>query len=99
MRLSDAISSLSNLDDNAVIFARKPWTRQSDAYVAPLDHDFRVPETIKKLGLDYFLEVNIAKEVLEVFGERMPTADQVCDLILFYAENDAFPEWVFPSTS
>jgi len=95
MRLSDAISNLSNLDYNDVIFARKPWTPKSEADVAPLDQEFRAPEAIKKRGLDYFLEVTVANEVLAVFGERIPTFDQVCDLIFFYAENDAFPEWVF----
>ncbi len=96
MRLSDAISNLSNFDDNDVIFARKPWTLRSEASVASLDQEFRVPEEIKMRGLDYFLEVTVAREVLAAFGERIPTADQVCDLILFYAENDTYPEWVFP---
>ncbi|WP_316214991.1 hypothetical protein [Bradyrhizobium sp. SZCCHNR2035] len=99
MRLLDAISDLSNLNDNDTIFARKPWTHQSEACVAPLDRESRVPEAIKKLGLDYFLEVSVANEILAVFGERTPTIDEVCELILFYAENDAFPEWIFPSSS
>jgi hypothetical protein len=46
-------------------------------------------------NLEYFLEVFVAKEVCEVFGTRRPAAQDVARLLVFYAENDAYPNWVY----
>lgn len=95
MKLQDALYRLSELRDDQVIFACRPWTPDSEAEIGTLDHNFRVPDEMNNRGLEYFLEASVAKEVLKVFGETRPTRERMCALILFYAENDAYPEWVF----
>jgi hypothetical protein len=97
MRLQEALDRIDQLSDDDVIFARTPWTLDSDAEIGPLDADLRVPVAITQRGLAYFLEASTANEVLEVFGDREPTAEQRRRLLMFYAEHDAFPDWVYES--
>jgi hypothetical protein len=83
------------LDDRLCIFAAKPWSTTSPAAAVRLDDEFKPPHGVLEQGLVYFLEVHVANEVLEVFGDRQPSAMEKLDLLIFYAENDAFPEWVY----
>ena len=96
MNLGTLIDRLpSGLDDRLCIFAAKPWSETSPAEAVQLDDSFRPPQEIVERGYDYFLEVHVAKEALTVFGDRPPTKLEKRDLIIFYAENDAFPDWVY----
>ncbi|MDC7789668.1 hypothetical protein PQJ75_08950 [Rhodoplanes sp. TEM] len=82
------------LEDDLCIFAKKPWTATSAAITAALEEDSKPPEDLLEKGYSYFLEVHAAKEALEAFGGRSPTKLEKRDLLIFYAENDAFPEWM-----
>lgn len=95
MKLQDALDQIDRLSDDQVVFARKPWLLDSDAEIGMLDFDLHVPATVTSRGLDYFLEVSVAKEVLDVFGERKPSSEQRRALLMYYAENDAYPQWVY----
>lgn len=95
MKLQEAIDQIAELGDEEVIFARRPWTLDSDAHIGVFDENFRVPEVLTKQGLGYFLEISIAKEVLEVLENKKPTLEQTRELVIFYAENDAHPQWVY----
>jgi hypothetical protein len=50
---------------------------------------------IRNLGLDYFLEGSVAKEVLGVLSNRNTTADERRELLMYYAEHDAYPTWAY----
>ena len=93
--LAEIVDSLETLNEDHCIFARKPWSTDTLATVGPLTDDFRVPAEMGHEGFEYLLEVDIAKDVLEVFGARRPTLQERRNLILYYAENDAYPEWVY----
>ncbi|MFN5046743.1 hypothetical protein [Roseateles sp.] len=96
MDLGTLIDSLpSGLDDGLCIFAAKPWSATSPAVAVQLDGEFKPPKEISEQGLVYFLEVHVANETLEVFGDRQPSSIEKRDLLIFYAENDAFPGWVY----
>lgn len=97
MKLQEALDQVDQLNDDQVIFARKPWGPHSDAEIASLDTDLRVPTNVVARGLHYFLEASVAKEVLEVFGDRETTEEQRRALLLYYAEHDAYPKWVYES--
>ena len=60
-----------------------------------LDSTAPIPAEMKGLGMEYFLEVVVAKEVCEAFGDRRPTDSEIARLLMFYAENDAFPDWLY----
>jgi hypothetical protein len=95
MKLQELLDQVVHLNDDDVIFAAMPWTLTSDAEVGQLDDEGRVPPTAVARGMSYFLEISVAKEVLEVFGRHKATAEQQRALLLYYAENDAYPQWVY----
>lgn len=97
MRLENALDQVEDLSDEYVIFARRPWNLNSDAKIGQLDNDFRVPKSLADQGFEYFIDAPVAKEVLSVFGTRKATVDQRRMLLLYYAENDAYPDWVYES--
>jgi len=92
MTLHDAVARLEELDGEDMFYVRRPWTADADCVVARYDgatgassHD----------GMDYFLEASTAREVLAVFDGRATTLEERIRLLIFYAENDAFPDWVY----
>ena len=99
MKLEEAVALLPTLDDEITIYARRPWGRDAEsALVRETGVRYEDNDAIREAeaaGFEYFLEVHVAMEVLEVFGERPPTADERFRLILHYAEYDAYPEWVY----
>lgn len=95
MNLTDVLDKISELSDEEVIFARKPWRPESEVVVGELDSTYRPPRSIVERGFDYFMEVSTVNEVLEVLATRSATPQERCRLVLYYAENDAFPDWVY----
>lgn len=95
MKLGAILERIEELNESDVVFAEKPWSLDARAEIGQLDRDYKVPDSILSQGLSYFLEVSTAREVMEVFGGVPPTKQEICSLLLFYAENDAFPEWVY----
>jgi hypothetical protein len=95
MKLQEALDQFAQLTDDDVIFARKPWTLDSEAEIGPFDEGCRVPETMKRRGLAYFLESHVIHEVLQAFGEHEPTPAERRALLLYYAQHDAYPDWLY----
>ncbi|HEV8606744.1 MAG TPA: hypothetical protein VGQ99_15320 [Tepidisphaeraceae bacterium] len=91
--LKDVVARIDDLTDEDVICAKwiSDWTLESFAYVT------RIPEftDLRTLGPipDYFLEVFIAREILENWsvlrGGRKPTLDEKCEALIYFAKNDA----------
>jgi hypothetical protein len=92
MTLEEVISQLHQIAEKTFICARRPWNHTSDVALVPFSDDLRVPDAIKAEGYEYFLEVSTAKEILEGFIQRNPTLRQTTDFVIYYAENDAFPQ-------
>jgi hypothetical protein len=93
--LEQALDEIDRLQDDDVVFARKPWTVASEAIIGKLDHNLSVPEKLSNQGFEYFLEASTAKEVISVFGSRQRTDQERRALLLFYAIHDAYPEWAY----
>jgi len=94
VQLRDVIGDLESADDSLCIVAKRPWTPESEALLVRLTDDWRVPQEVTAQGHEYFLEVSVAlDEVLEGIGDRLSNEQRV-DALLFYAENDAYPEWL-----
>ncbi|MFN4117268.1 hypothetical protein [Acidovorax sp.] len=93
MQLTQIIASLNSFDDELCIVARRPWTAEAEARLVPLGDDGRIPAAALAEGYEYFLEVGVAID--EVIGELQGlSAEQRVALCIFYAENDAYPEWL-----
>lgn len=98
MTLTDLVGRLDSLSDDEMIVARRPWTAESQcAIVRPAD-DLGVPTHVKQAGFEYFLEVHVAKEVVGVLRDRPILEQGKVDLLLFYAEHDAYPQWVYDNS-
>jgi hypothetical protein len=79
------------------ICLKKPWSCEAEARVVPLDVESRLPTDAQVDGHKYFLEASVAREVLDVLRARPTpsTTDDACNLLIYYAENDAYPDWVY----
>jgi hypothetical protein len=86
--LRELVEQLQTLDDDATIFVRRDWTPESPANIFALTDEGRVPEAPKQLGLSYFLEVSIAREVDSGMPEEA-TVDERCARLIQYAMYDA----------
>jgi|SRR5579883_591200 len=98
VKLIQLVERLDELDEEEIIFAREPWTEDSDAIVV-LDPDsdaepvpYQIPPEAAAAGMTYFLEVFIAREVVEGWTaslDEKPTLAATCRRVIEYAINDA----------
>ena len=93
MKLADIVAGLDTSDDSLCIVAKRPWTGDSEAKLVCFTEDFRIPEEVRSAGYEYFLEVSTARD--EVLSRPVPLSDaQKFEAVMYYAENDAFPDWL-----
>lgn len=82
----DVIFALPSADPEAVIYASAPLTPRSEAMICA--------EAESPAGLDYLLEVVLAREVLHVWADwrhgRQPTPEQAARAVIHYAQQDAY---------
>ncbi len=94
VKLIRLIERLAELDDEDTIFACEPWTEDSDAMVAPQDPtvQYGIPPEAAEAAMQYFLEVHIAREVVEGWLNNLdekPTLTAICQIVIQYAIYDA----------
>ena len=95
MTLAELLENLDGFDDNLTIYAEKNpfFSPESRAITCPEEEVQNIYD--KKQGLSYLLEVFIAKEVvqawIEVHGDNKPSIEDICEAVIYYAENDAYP--------
>ena len=95
MNLGEALDMILECGEEEVVFAKRPWTLDSDATIGLLDEKLATPSQVRSAGYDYFLDVITAREVLGVFRGITPSRDQARGLLLYYGEFDAYPDWVY----
>ncbi|MES2702808.1 MAG: hypothetical protein V4649_09230 [Bacteroidota bacterium] len=99
MTITDIISNIEDINDDAVIYAKKAdgkFTSSSEAIILNLpeeEMDVLITETAEKYcpGFDYFLEGFILREMAEDMRASTEYASiaQMVDRIIYYAEFDA----------
>jgi hypothetical protein len=90
--LIEVIQNLKSFDNEGIICARKPWTENSEAIVVIEPQARQLPTEAKKLGMDYFLDVFIARDFLEDWTatrDTEPTLAERCARVIKYAITDA----------
>lgn len=94
MNLASIISDLESIDNTLTIVAKRPWTANSHARLISLIDESGIPNNELQEGFEYFIEVSIAlDEVLGELASRLSPAQRVA-AIIYYAENDAYPDWL-----
>jgi hypothetical protein len=91
-KLIDVVARLESYDPDLTIYAGKPWAWDSEAVVAREPDQGGLPQEAGFRGADYFIEVFIAKELLDgwIASEARPTsAREQCERLIQYAVNDA----------
>jgi hypothetical protein len=91
-KLIELVTELDALDADGTIYAAEPWTEVSVAIVAQEPESGGLPVEAEVLGLKYFLEVIIAREVLDGWTSNrdvQPTLPQKCARLIKYAIYDA----------
>ena len=94
MKLLEVIQRLGEFDDELTIYAESDsgWSETSAAAVELEPEDGGLPPGTE--GLEYFLEVDLAKQVIEVWSQwrdgKTPSASDACRAVIYYADNDAF---------
>jgi len=86
------ISAGDGISPGPTIYARLPWTPQSDAVVLRGDE---VPDgVVTESGHQYLLEVDLAIEAVEVWSAwrdgATPTPEEATLAVIHYGENDAY---------
>lgn len=92
MSLLQTIQELDSLNQESTIYASQPWTADSKVIVAMEPESGGIPEDAAELGLEYFLEVSVAQEVLEGWIAnlgRVPGTVEKTARLIQYATNDA----------
>ena len=92
MRLIEAIGALNSFDVEGTIYAAQPWTENATAIVAIEPASGGLSSQAKELGLEYFLEVSIAREFIDGWKSSLrvePTPQQQCTRLIQYAVKDA----------
>jgi hypothetical protein len=90
MTLLDAVERLDSLDVEDTIYAGEPWTPDSKVVVVREPDRGGLPIAAENQRMTYFLEVAIAREVLEDWVPRTrPTLLDKCTRLIQYATNDA----------
>ena len=91
MTLADVAARLSEFDQTYTIYAAEPWMAASSAIVDYEPDEGGLPAETVTLGLSYFLEIEIANDVVDgwVSTQQQPDDAATCQRLIDYAVNDA----------
>ena len=92
MTLEKILTALTNLDEFDVLYAERPWTPASNACVVRYTPDETVVRKISDSSLEYFLEASLIRDISSQVKRSGLSTSDVIRIIIYYAENDAFPE-------
>jgi len=92
MRLKEVLSDTDSLDEYDVIYAKRPWSLNAEAYVVRYQEGQTVIRFFEDApSFEYFLEAPLVKDIRQQVEDAGRSSDEVLDVLLYYAENDAFP--------
>jgi len=94
MHLREIVDRISRESDALCIVAKQPWDPESEARLVRLTEGFKVPDELLQQGFEYFLEVSVALDEVLSGLEGTLSPEQRFEAVLFYAENDAYPDWL-----
>jgi hypothetical protein len=92
--LREIINEIENTSDDLVIFATRKngaWDVNGPVAMVLLSDMDNIGTDLE--GLHYFLEIELAKEVLDVWKQwtgRTPTEKERDEALIYYADNDAY---------
>jgi hypothetical protein len=90
MKIMELARQLHSLDSEKTIYAKKPWTCESEVQLLIEPEDGSLPSELSD-GFEYFLEIFIALDVIPNLLHVEPsfTLEQWSERLIEYADNDA----------
>ena len=83
-KLCELIANVQKMDPEDVICAKPEWGPDSEARLFRFTEDYRVPDEAKAQGNEYFLEVDVIRQVLEAFRGRADSSiEEKCKRIIY----------------
>lgn len=107
MNIKQTVENINMLPDNTVVFAERidgEFQPESSVVLINVGEDelncfAKNIARDKSLSNEYFLEVYLIKEMLEgwraIHGGEIPPINIALESVIFYANNDAYPEFFF----
>ncbi len=91
MNLFELVLKVGDLNQEETIYAKQPWSSESEAVVRIEDEELLIPKDLELEGYDYFLEVDSALELKKDLIKAGSIKDDlsICNRIIQYAINDA----------
>lgn len=92
MKLVDVVSGLDQLDESWTIYAKEPWSHDSQALVGEEPPEGGLPDVAESGELSYFVEVEIARNFILGWKRTLagsPTNEETCHRLISYASSDA----------
>jgi hypothetical protein len=91
MKFIELIRNLDALNEQSTIYASQPWSDASEAIAAYEPEAGGIPAEAERLGLKYFLEVFIARNLIKDWTancDTPSTTQRTCARLIEYAAND-----------
>lgn len=92
MTLLDVITKLSRQDDELTIYAKSPWSINSDAILDYEPEEGGLPDSAIDLNMEYFIGVYTALDFIDGWRSNkgaLPSEDKFCERLIKYVINDA----------
>jgi len=91
VNLLDLTKQVHQIDPELTVYAKAPWSFDSEVCLAIEPEDSLIPESLASQGFSYFLEVFIASEVVPDLSSGVPffTQKKWCERLIRYAEMDS----------
>jgi hypothetical protein len=99
MTLDEVVIRLDDLGEDDILCVRAPWAPEADCVVATPGPSLEVPKATLDAGYSYFLEVHVAREVIGALSEGRASLKDKVKLLIHYAQNDAYPDWIYTQGS
>lgn len=92
MKLREILIDSDGLGEYDVVYAKRPWSLDSTAYVERYEENETVVRVLKNdASFEYFLEASLIKDIRGQAEDAGRSQQEVLDILVYYAENDAFP--------
>jgi hypothetical protein len=89
--LGELLIRSKEMSDGDVVYAIRPWSLNSDACVVKYQSDEIVVRLLSGTSFEYFLEAPLIKDILGQLEDAHKPTLEALKILLYYAENDAFP--------
>lgn len=93
MKLREILIGSDKLAEYDVVYAKRPWSLDSEAFVFRYEEGQPVVRRLKDdPSFEYFLEAPLVKDIRQQVEDVGRSSEEAIETLLYYAENDAFPQ-------